>query len=63
MKTSNIRDMVVTTSSGTDVKNTQQLKGEAEGTTAAQKATNSTTQYETKGGGMGAEGGGKPSGK
>lgn len=43
----NLRTMKVTTSSGKDVKNTQQLKGEAT-KTKAEGETNSTEQYYNK---------------
>ncbi len=57
MKTPNIRDMSITTGSGTDVKNTSQLKGEAQ-KTPAEKESNVTKQYETAGGvGKGSLGG------
>lgn len=42
----NLRDMVVTTGSGTDVKETQQLKGEAK-EAARFRETNATTEYST----------------
>lgn len=45
---SNLRTMVVTTSSGSDVKSTAQLKGEAK-ESAAFKEKNSTTEYVSSG--------------
>lgn len=44
MKNKNLRTMVITTESGTDVKDTQQLKGEAK-PTAAFKSKNEMKQY------------------
>lgn len=46
MPKTNVRDMVVTTSSGKDVKDTSMLKGEAKDSL---KGTNETKQYETSG--------------
>lgn len=42
----NLRDMIVDTSDGTDVKDTNMLKGEAKDSLSGK---NSTTQYETTG--------------
>lgn len=46
MEPKNLRTMEVTTESGKDVKDTQQLKGQAH-TTKAFRETNSTKQYTT----------------
>lgn len=47
METKNLRTMKITTSSGKDVKDTMQLKGEAKDSL---KGTNTTEQYTTSGG-------------
>ena len=48
-KQENLRKLKVTTDSGTDVKDTSQLKGQAS-PTSAWKAKNDTNQYTTSGG-------------
>lgn len=50
----NVRDKVITTSSGSDVKSTQQLKGEAKDSLSG---TNSVTEYTTGGSDKGKLGG------
>lgn len=45
----NLRDLTITTSSGTDVKDTSMLSGEAKGSTKSQNETNVTEQYSSGG--------------
>jgi len=61
MKIKNLRTMEVTTGSGKDVKDTNQLKGAAT-QTAAEKSMNSTTEYGTAGSTGGGNLGGKNAG-
>ena len=56
MKDKNIRKMEVTTESGSDVRDTKQLKGTAT-QTSAWKAKNETHQYTTGGASKGSLGG------
>jgi hypothetical protein len=52
MKSQNLQNMTVTTASFTDVKNTQQLKGEAK-ESAAFRETNQTKEYSSGSSGKG----------
>jgi hypothetical protein len=61
-KNKNLRNMEVTAGSGTDVNDTQMLKGEGKFSTA-QNDTNEQKQYEKSGSGFDGPYGGKPSGK
>lgn len=59
MPKQNLRNLKITTSSGTDVTSTSQLSGEAKGKTSAQSETNETVQYANPGSGFSGPYGGK----
>jgi hypothetical protein len=59
---SNLRNMVITTGSGKDVKDTQMLKGEGK-FSSDQNESNDLKQYEKSGSGFGGPYGAMPSGK
>ena len=60
--TKNLRNMVITTGTGKDVKDTQMINGEGK-FSAAQNDTNDLKQYEKSGNGFSGPYGGLPGGK